>query len=447
MTAKRMLDVVLSAVLLAALSPLVVLTALIVWVSLGRPVLFRQQRPGIHGRLFTMYKFRTMRSAHSREGHALPDHLRLNRFGRFLRASSLDELPELFNVFGKGDMQPRRPRPLLVEYLPLYTPRKARRHEVLPGITGWAQINGRNSISWEAKFALDIWYVDNQSLLLDMKILALMCVRVLARTGTLSVDMRRCRLSPGREVSSTAPWAAVQIMHTTDPTQTPPPWAELIEADDDCWSWRNGRLQHVEAIAEPYAAPSSGSARKALVDFLYATTMSRRFRAALAGVLGELGATDWALNLGAGRTRIHPRAINIDLYEADGIDIVTRGHGLPFRSDVLSLVLSQEVLEHLERPADTISEIHRVLRPGGKFYCQVLPSSSAITPAPTTTGASPARAFKRYSIRKSGRSRSSEFPSDMAPVFIALPSSSSRSRPVRSTVRSICRPRRWLRCC
>ena len=150
--------------------------------KLGSPVLFCQVRPGLDGQLFTMVKFRTMTDDRGSDGVLLPDAQRLTPFGRFLRASSLDELPELWNVL-RGDMSLVGPRPLLVEYLPLYSPEQSRRHQVRPGITGWAQVNGRNAISWEDKFALDIWYVDNQSLWLDIKILWMTVRKVLVRDG------------------------------------------------------------------------------------------------------------------------------------------------------------------------------------------------------------------------------------------------------------------------
>ena len=179
---KRLFDLVLSALGLLALAlPLLVL----VWLvrrRLGSPVFFRQVRPGLHGQPFEMIKFRTMTSERGPDGQLLPDAVRLTPFGRFLRATSLDELPELWNVL-KGDMSLVGPRPLLMEYLPLYTPEQARRHEVRPGITGWAQVNGRNAISWEDKFKLDVWYVDNQSLWLDIKILWLTVKKVLVRDG------------------------------------------------------------------------------------------------------------------------------------------------------------------------------------------------------------------------------------------------------------------------
>lgn len=158
------------------------LLAVLVALKLGRPVFFRQTRPGLHGKPFQIVKFRTMTDARDASGQLLPDEQRLTRFGRFLRATSLDELPELLNVL-KGEMTLVGPRPLLMQYLGRYTPRQARRHEVPPGITGWAQINGRNAISWEQKFELDVWYVENRSLWLDFKILVLTFLKVFAREG------------------------------------------------------------------------------------------------------------------------------------------------------------------------------------------------------------------------------------------------------------------------
>jgi lipopolysaccharide/colanic/teichoic acid biosynthesis glycosyltransferase len=172
---KRVFDVVAAAILLVVLSPLLALTAAAVTAFVGRPVLFRQPRPGFHGAVFSIVKFRTMTDATDANGKLLPDELRLTGLGRFLRATSLDELPELWNVL-KGDMSIVGPRPLLMEYLPLYSPRQARRHDLRPGITGWAQVHGRNHLSWEQKFELDAWYVENASFALDMKIL-LMTVR------------------------------------------------------------------------------------------------------------------------------------------------------------------------------------------------------------------------------------------------------------------------------
>jgi lipopolysaccharide/colanic/teichoic acid biosynthesis glycosyltransferase len=155
---------------------------LLVRVNMGAPVLFHQERPGLHGRPFILYKFRTMRDLRDVEGRLLPDEMRLTRLGRILRSTSLDELPELFNVL-KGEMSLVGPRPLLMEYLNRYTPEQARRHEVKPGITGWAQVNGRNAITWEEKFKLDVWYVDNWNLGLDLKILGLTLIKVLKREG------------------------------------------------------------------------------------------------------------------------------------------------------------------------------------------------------------------------------------------------------------------------
>lgn len=179
---KRFFDLIVAAIALLLLSlPLVVL----IWLirrRLGSPVFFRQVRPGMHGKPFEMVKFRTMTDERGPDGQLLPDAVRLTPFGRFLRSSSLDELPELWNVL-KGDMSLVGPRPLLMDYLPLYSPEQARRHEVRPGVTGWAQINGRNAISWEDKFKLDTWYVDNQSLWLDIKILWLTVKKVLVREG------------------------------------------------------------------------------------------------------------------------------------------------------------------------------------------------------------------------------------------------------------------------
>ena len=167
---KRVFDILMSAGLLILLAPVIALLAIMVLAQMGRPVLFRQERPGLHGRPFAMIKFRTMRNAVDEKGMPLSDAERLTGFGRFLRASSLDELPELFNVL-KGDMSLVGPRPLLMEYLPLYSPGQARRHEVRPGMTGLAQINGRNALSWEQKFEYDVEYVDHHRLVLDAKIL------------------------------------------------------------------------------------------------------------------------------------------------------------------------------------------------------------------------------------------------------------------------------------
>ena len=179
---KRLFDLLLSLAGLLVLALPLLLLWVLVHRKLGSPVLFRQVRPGLHGRPFMMVKFRTMTDARGPDGELLPDAVRLTPFGRFLRATSLDELPELWNVL-KGDMSLVGPRPLLMEYLPLYSPEQVRRHEVRPGITGWAQVNGRNAISWEAKFKLDVWYVDHRSLWLDIKILWLTIKKVLVREG------------------------------------------------------------------------------------------------------------------------------------------------------------------------------------------------------------------------------------------------------------------------
>jgi lipopolysaccharide/colanic/teichoic acid biosynthesis glycosyltransferase len=179
---KRVFDLLLTSLGLAAISPVLLVLALLVWLFHGWPVIFTQQRPGYGGAPFMIYKFRSMSDARDPQGRLLPDEQRLTRFGRFLRAASLDELPELFNVL-RGEMSLVGPRPLLMKYLPLYSPEQARRHDVLPGITGWAQVNGRNTLSWEDKFRLDVWYVDHWSLGLDVKILLLTIWKALRREG------------------------------------------------------------------------------------------------------------------------------------------------------------------------------------------------------------------------------------------------------------------------
>ena len=179
---KRFFDFGAALFCLLVLALPLLLLALLVRTKLGSPVFFRQTRPGLHGKPFEMVKFRTMTDARDAQGELLPDSERLPPFGRFLRSSSLDELPELWNVL-KGEMSLVGPRPLLMEYLPLYTPQQYRRHEVRPGVTGWAQVNGRNAISWEEKFALDVWYVENQSFWLDVKILFLTVKKVLVKDG------------------------------------------------------------------------------------------------------------------------------------------------------------------------------------------------------------------------------------------------------------------------
>jgi lipopolysaccharide/colanic/teichoic acid biosynthesis glycosyltransferase len=179
---KRTTDILLSALGLVALAPLMAAVAVAVAVALGRPVFFRQERPGLHGKPFRLIKFRTMLDSVDSEGNPLDDARRLTRFGRFLRASSLDELPELWNVL-RGDMSLVGPRPLLMRYLPLYSPEQARRHDVRPGLTGWSQVNGRNALGWPEKLALDVWYVDNRSIRLDFRILLMTVAKVLSRAG------------------------------------------------------------------------------------------------------------------------------------------------------------------------------------------------------------------------------------------------------------------------
>ncbi|KPM60266.1 sugar transferase [Pseudomonas putida] len=179
---KRLFDVVAATAGLMVLSPVIAIVAMMVRRKLGSPVLFRQVRPGMNGKPFEMVKFRTMRDAVDSRGNPLPDAQRMTRFGSFLRSSSLDELPELWNVV-KGDMSLVGPRPLLMEYLPLYDTEQRRRHDVRPGVTGWAQINGRNALSWEEKFKLDVWYVDNHSFWLDLKVIFLTVKKVIIRDG------------------------------------------------------------------------------------------------------------------------------------------------------------------------------------------------------------------------------------------------------------------------
>ena len=179
---KRLFDFSVALLILAAVWPLLVLVAVLVRLRLGSPVLFRQQRPGLHARPFYIYKFRTMTDARDAQGELLPDAERLTPLGRLMRRLSLDELPQLLNVL-TGKLSLVGPRPLLMEYLPLYSPEQARRHEVRPGITGWAQVNGRNAISWEERFRLDVWYVDHRSFLLDMKILWMTLLKVVKSEG------------------------------------------------------------------------------------------------------------------------------------------------------------------------------------------------------------------------------------------------------------------------
>ena len=179
---KRVFDLTLVILSMPILAPIGLLLFFIIRYKLGAPAIFRQVRPGLHGRPFTMYKFRSMTDARDIDGQLLSDEKRLTKFGQKLRTTSLDELPELINVL-RGEMSLVGPRPLLMEYLPLYSPEQARRHEARPGVTGWAQVNGRNAISWDDKFKLDVWYVDNQSLWLDIKIIFLTIKKVLVRDG------------------------------------------------------------------------------------------------------------------------------------------------------------------------------------------------------------------------------------------------------------------------
>ena len=184
---KRIFDILASLFGLLVLSPVLFVIAVCILIRMGRPVFFRQQRPGLHGKPFFMWKFRTMTNARDQNGELLPDEKRLLGLGIFLRKTSLDELPELINVL-KGEMSLVGPRPLLMQYLPLYSPEQTRRHEVQPGVTGWAQINGRNAISWEQKFEYDVWYVDHHSLWLDVKILFLTVWKVIRRDGISADD-------------------------------------------------------------------------------------------------------------------------------------------------------------------------------------------------------------------------------------------------------------------
>ena len=179
---KRFFDIILSLLALIVLSPLLLILALLVRIKLGKPVLFSQKRPGKDEKIFTLYKFRTMTDQKDSKGNLLPDGERLPSFGKFLRSTSLDELPELFNIL-RGDMSIVGPRPLLVQYLTRYSKEQKRRHEIRPGFTGWAQINGRNAISWEEKFSYDVWYVDNLTLWLDVKIILKTLVIVCKRSG------------------------------------------------------------------------------------------------------------------------------------------------------------------------------------------------------------------------------------------------------------------------
>jgi len=179
---KPCLDRTLAALLLLVAAPFMAIAALSIYIEMGTPILFRQRRPGKDGKIFTIYKFRTMTDERDGKGRLLPDEKRLKGIGKFIRSTSLDELPQLFNVL-KGEMSFVGPRPLLEEYLPLYNERQKKRHEVKPGITGWAQVNGRNAISWEEKFEYDVWYVEHLSFLLDAKIVWMTLIKVLQRSG------------------------------------------------------------------------------------------------------------------------------------------------------------------------------------------------------------------------------------------------------------------------
>ena len=177
---KRIFDLLIASLGLILLSPIILLTALLVRIFLGTPILFRQTRPGYKAKPFTVYKFRTMNNTHDAQGNLLSDDVRLTRLGKFLRAASLDELPELFNIL-KGEMSFIGPRPLLMQYLPLYSAEQMRRHDVYPGLTGWAQVNGRNALDWQTRFAFDVWYVDHWSFWLDIKIVFLSLWKVIRR--------------------------------------------------------------------------------------------------------------------------------------------------------------------------------------------------------------------------------------------------------------------------
>lgn len=198
---KRILDIISSLLAIIILSPLLAVTAVLVKTKLGSPVLFKQERPGKDEKIFTLMKFRTMTDERDENGELLPDEVRLTKFGKFLRSTSIDELPELFNIL-KGDMSVIGPRPLLVEYIPRYNEHQHRRHKVRPGLSGWAQVNGRNSISWEEKFDLDVEYVDNYSFAMDVKILFMTVLNVLKKEGIsseTSATMEVFMGTPGRE--------------------------------------------------------------------------------------------------------------------------------------------------------------------------------------------------------------------------------------------------------
>lgn len=195
---KRPMDFILSLLAIIVLSPVFIFTGILVRTKLGSPILFKQNRPGLDEKIFTMYKFRTMTDQKDEKGELLPDHIRLTKFGKMLRATSLDELPELFNIL-KGDMSIIGPRPLLVQYLPLYNDHQQRRHEVRPGLSGYAQVNGRNSISWEDKFDLDVQYVDNVTFINDVKIIMLTLKKVFVKDGISSGSSVTMEVFTGNE--------------------------------------------------------------------------------------------------------------------------------------------------------------------------------------------------------------------------------------------------------
>ncbi len=200
---KRILDIISSLLAIIILSPLLAVTSVLVKTKLGSPVLFKQERPGKDEKIFTLMKFRTMTDERDENGELLPDEVRLTKFGKFLRSTSIDELPELFNIL-KGDMSVIGPRPLLVKYLSRYNEHQHRRHEVKPGLSGWAQVNGRNAISWEEKFDFDVEYVDNYSLLMDIKVLFMTVVNVLKRDGISSETSATMEEFMGNEIGETA---------------------------------------------------------------------------------------------------------------------------------------------------------------------------------------------------------------------------------------------------
>lgn len=200
-TVKRLIDIILTILMLMLLSPVLILISILVAWQHGFPILFKQKRPGYRGQIFTIYKFRTMQNLNDRHGNPLPDEKRLTKLGRFLRATSLDELPELFNVL-KGEMSLVGPRPLLIAYLPLYNTEQSRRHEMLPGITGWAQVHGRNILTWQEKFAYDVWYVEHWSLWLDLKIIGMTIVKVLRREGISQPGQATAELFKGNPPDS-----------------------------------------------------------------------------------------------------------------------------------------------------------------------------------------------------------------------------------------------------